>query len=94
MLIIFVFIVLASESSSATASKLFLEVYAMLKTYWIVVVLASFLLVILVGQPSALKAVYLISLYIFLLFYQVTCVSCVVISSISSILYSCSGNGG
>lgn len=43
----------------------------MLKVYWIVVVLASFLLVILVGQPSALKSVYLISLYVFFLFYQV-----------------------
>ena len=43
----------------------------LLSTYWVLVVVGAFLLVILTGQPSLLKTVYLIFLFVFLITYQV-----------------------
>ncbi len=63
---------LLDESTPSTVSKLYAEVYLGLTTYWIVVVLGAFLVVILVGQPSVLKTVYLVFLYVFFLIYQVS----------------------
>ena len=40
-------------------------------TYWILVVVGAFLLVILVGNPSLLKSVYVAFFFVFLLLYQV-----------------------
>ena len=59
----------AAETS--TVSILYAEIYLALTTYWVVAVLGAFLLVILVGQPSVLKTVYLAALFVFFLFYQV-----------------------
>ena len=52
-------------------SKLITEGFYLLSTYWILVVVAAFLLVFLSGEPSVLKTVYLIFFFLFLVMYQV-----------------------
>lgn len=43
----------------------------LLRTYWVLAVVGAFLLVTLTGEPSALKTVYLICFFIFMITYQV-----------------------
>jgi hypothetical protein len=43
----------------------------MLRTYWVLAVVGAFLLVTLTGEPSALKTVYLVGFFIFMITYQV-----------------------
>ena len=50
---------------------LYLELKLLLTSYWILVVVLAFVLVILTGEPSILKSVYLIFFFIFLFLYQV-----------------------
>lgn len=47
----------------------------LIATYWVLVVVGSFLLVILVGDPSLFKVVYLFFFFTFLVIYQVCGVS-------------------
>ena len=57
--------------SYINTAELYTEAYVVLSTYWILVVLGAFLMVILIGDPSALKSVYLLCLFIFFIIYQV-----------------------
>ena len=57
--------------SYINTTVLYAEAYLVLSTYWIIVVLGAFLMVILIGDPSALKSVYLLCLFIFFIIYQV-----------------------
>ena len=52
-------------------SRFYSSIYCLLCTYWVVVVVGAFLLVILTGEPSALKCVYLVSFFLFMITYQV-----------------------
>lgn len=53
------------------SSELFRSCYTLLKTYWVLVVVAAFLLVFLTGEPNLFKTIYLIFFFVFLITYQV-----------------------
>ena len=61
----------ASSHSSGVAMILYRDLLLVMRTYWVLAVVSAFLLVILVGEPSVIKSVYLLFLFIFFLFYQV-----------------------
>ena len=50
---------------------IYTTVYHLMCTYWVVVVVGAFLLVMLTGAPSALKSIYLIFFFVFMITYQV-----------------------
>ena len=52
-------------------SRLYSSIYHLLCTYWVVVVIGAFLLVVLIGEPSVLKCVYLVGFFLFMITYQV-----------------------
>ena len=52
-------------------SKLITNGFYLISSYWILVVVAAFLLVFLSGEPNVLKTVYLIFFFLFLVTYQV-----------------------
>ena len=53
-------------------SELLRSAHALLSNYWVLVVVAAFLLVSLSGEPNMLKTVYLIFFFVFLITYQVS----------------------
>lgn len=53
-------------------SELVKSTYALLSSYWVLVVVVAFLLVFLSGEPSLLKTIYLIFFFVFLITYQVS----------------------
>ena len=56
---------------TGVAVILYRDLLLVMRTYWVLAVVGAFLLVILVGEPSVLKSVYLLFLFIFFIFYQV-----------------------
>lgn len=62
-------------------SELVKSTYALLSSYWVLVVVVAFLLVFLSGEPSLFKTIYLIFFFVFLITYQV------------SLVYTCIRNG-
>lgn len=62
-------------------SELVKSTYALLSSYWVLVVIVAFLLVFLSGEPSLFKTIYLIFFFVFLITYQV------------SLVYTCIRNG-
>ena len=59
------------HNAQLVRSHFYVSLKLLLSTYWVLVVVGAFLLVILTGQPSLLKTVYLIFLFVFLITYQV-----------------------
>ena len=57
--------------TSNTTTLLYMQLKLLLTSYWILVVVLAFVLVILAGEPSILKSVYLVFFFVFLLLYQV-----------------------
>ena len=60
------------KAANAARSKIYLSVQRLLRTYWVLAVVGAFLLVTLTGEPSALKTVYLVCFFIFMITYQVS----------------------
>ena len=52
-------------------SRLISNIFYLLSTYWILVVVGSFVLVFISGEPNLLKVVYLVFFLLFLATYQV-----------------------
>ena len=61
-----------TTSEQTFGAELLKCVYALLSNYWVLVVVAAFLLVFLSGEPNMLKTVYLIFFFVFLITYQVS----------------------
>ena len=59
------------HNAQLVRSHFYVSLKLLLSTYWVLVVVGAFLLVILTGQPSLLKTVYLIFFFVFLITYQV-----------------------
>lgn len=59
------------KAANAARSKIYLSIQRLLRTYWVLAVVGAFLLVTLTGEPSALKTVYLVCFFIFMITYQV-----------------------
>ena len=60
-----------THNAQLVRSHFYTSLKLLLSTYWVLVVVGAFLLVILTGQPSLLKTVYLIFFFVFLIIYQV-----------------------
>ena len=60
-----------TDQAQLARSHFYKSLKLLLSTYWVLVVVGAFLLVILIGQPSLLKTVYLIFFFVFLITYQV-----------------------
>ena len=60
-----------THNAQLVRSHFYMSLKLLLSTYWVLVVVGAFLLVILTGQPSLLKTVYLIFFFVFLIIYQV-----------------------
>lgn len=65
---------IASPELISERAKLYEGLRQLIATYWVLVVMGSFLLVILLGDPSLFKVVYLIFFFLFLIIYQVSVV--------------------
>ena len=59
------------SKTQLVSSHFYTSLKRLLSTYWVLAVVGAFLLVILTGQPSLLKTVYLVFFFIFLITYQV-----------------------
>lgn len=64
-------IIKSSNATKEAHSQVYASVYRLLCTYWVVVVVGAFLIVMLTGQPSVLKCVYLVCFFLFMVTYQV-----------------------
>ena len=60
-----------THNAQLVRSHFYMSLKLLLSTYWVLVVVGAFLLVILTGQPSLLKTVYLVFFFVFLIIYQV-----------------------
>ena len=61
----------STKAANAARSKIYSSIVRLLRTYWVLAVVGAFLLVTLTGEPSALKIIYLIFFFIFMITYQV-----------------------
>lgn len=61
----------STKSTKEARAKIYSSILNVIRTYWVIAVVGAFLLVILTGEPSALKTVYLVCFFIFLITYQV-----------------------
>ena len=61
----------ADHEAKKARSQLYSSGYRLLCTYWVVVLVGAFLLVMLAGEPSLLKCVYLVFFFLFMVTYQV-----------------------
>ena len=59
------------HNAQLVRSHFYTSLKLLFSTYWVLVVVGAFLLVILTGQPSLLKTIYLIFFFVFLITYQV-----------------------
>ena len=61
----------STKAANEARLAIYYSMIRLLRTYWVLAVVGAFLLVTLTGEPSALKSVYLIFFFIFMITYQV-----------------------